>query len=179
MRFDPARWANKMRPLSKEGLMTRTTTRVLRLVALSLALPSIALAEAPTPKRQMNVPQGPETVFNQPVSEIVPQLAGAKETKRNGRVGGEFVFWGYRLKDGTGAYFYACAAAIGVDCLARRDKICPAPPPKVLSENFSMGNVQRITCKRVCAADQSTAMPCCTGAEESADLEVGLVSCGG
>ena len=160
--------------------MTRRTTRVVRLVALSLALISAALADTPsTPPRQMNVPQGPETVFSQPVSQIVPQLSGARETKRNGRVGGEFVFWGFTLKDGTPAYFYACAAAKDVDCLARRDRICLTPPPKVISENISMGEVQRITCRSVCTASEPTAAPCCTGSNESADLQVGLVSCGG
>ncbi len=159
--------------------MTKTTIKVLRLVTLSFALPSVALAAAPAPKRQMNVRQGPETVFDQPVAQIIPLLGGAKETKRNGRVGGEFVFWGYRLKDGTSAQFYACAATKDVDCLARREKICVTPPLKVLSENISMGAVQRISCRPVCAADAPTAMPCCTGAQETADLEVGLVACGG
>ena len=158
--------------------MTRTIIRVLRLVAFGFALSSVAFAES-TPPRQMNVWQGPETVFKQPVSEVVPLLAGAKETRRNGRVGNEFVFWGYRLKDGTSAYFYACAAAKGVDCLARREKICVPPPPKVLSENISMGQVQRIRCQSVCSADSASATPCCAGAQEIADLEVGLVACGG
>lgn len=155
--------------------MTRRTIIVLRLVALSFALSGATLADAP--KRQMNVAQGPETVFDQPVSQIVPQLTGAKLTGRNGRVGNEFVFWGYRLRDGTPAYFYACAAVEGVDCLARRELICTEPPVKVLSENLSMGQVQKLACKPICQVESPSAMPCCTGAQQSADLQVGLVSC--
>ena len=52
------------------------------------------------PERQMNVSQGPDSVFNTDVSEIMPRLKGATATNENGRVGNELVFWGYRLADG-------------------------------------------------------------------------------
>jgi len=155
-------------------------TKILKLataLVLCLALPNTVLSDVAV--RQMNVRQGPETVFDQPLSDIVPGLSGATATRRNGRVGGEFVFWGYKLSDGTPAYFYACAADAGVDCIARRGQICNSPPPKVLSENQSMGQVQKLTCRLICAADAPSASPCCTGIQKSSDLQVGLVSCGG
>ena len=139
-----------------------------------LALPSVLFADGA--RRQMNVRQGPETVFDQPVETIIRALEGATPTKRNGRVGNEFVFWGYTLADGTAAEFYACAAVAGVNCTARREKICVSST-KVLSENMSMGQVQKLNCQPVCNVTSGSATPCCTGAEQTADLEVGLVSC--
>ena len=157
----------------------KTKTSVFKLVTavtLCLVLPGTVLSDIV--RREMNVRQGPETVFDQPVSQIIPDLNGAQETRQNGRVGGELVFWGYKLANGSPAYFYACAAVEGVDCLARREKIC-TQSTKVLSENQSMGQVQRLTCRVLCVGAAGTENQCCTGGQENSDLQVGLVSCGG
>ena len=146
------------------------------ITAISLLLLP-ALVSAAEPRREMNVWQGPETVFDQPVSSIIPALEGATPTKQNGRVGNEFVFWGYKLADGARANFYACAAVAGVDCMARREKIC-TKSMTVLSENMSMGQVQKLNCRVLCLADSPAAIPCCSSAQENSDLQVGLVSCG-
>jgi len=155
----------------------KPTVKLITAFVLCVAISTPILADQV--QRQMNVRQGPETVFKQPVAQIVPGLAGAKATSQNGRVGNEFVFWGYRLADGTPAFFYACAAVPGVDCLTRRTQICVSGQTKVLSENQSMGNVQKLSCQPVCDVNAPKAMPCCTGSQQTADLEVGLVSCGG
>jgi hypothetical protein len=142
--------------------------------ALLCVLPGLLFADDAV--RQMNVRQGPESVFDQPVASIIPELQGAKPTEKNGRVGNEFVFWGYKLANGAPADFYACAAVPGVDCVERREKICTTST-KVLSENASMGNVQKLSCRVMCVAAQPGTQPCCTGGDSVADLQVGLVSC--
>lgn len=153
--------------------MTRKTIKLIRLVALSLALPAVAFSAEP--KREMNVRQGPEKVFSQPVAEIEPALQGAKPTGRNGRIGNEFVFWGYRLTNGKSAYLYACVPVTGVDCLARRALICDRELT-VISEHDARGAVQRLDCKPICRPEQS-ATPCCTGTEVQLGLVTGVVSC--
>ena len=145
------------------------------ITGISLLLVPVLLSAA-EPRRQMNVWQGPETVFDQPIASIIPALEGATATKQNGRVGNEFVFWGYKLANGTAANFYACAAVAGVDCVARREKIC-TKSMTVLSENMSMGQVQKLNCRIICLDSTPSAQPCCTGAEANSDLQVGLVSC--
>ena len=77
------------------------------------------------PERQMNVRQGPETVFDRPPAEILPALAGAKATGENGRVGSELVFWGYEQNDGRRVFFFACALRPDFDCATRVPAICP------------------------------------------------------
>ena len=51
----------------------------------------------------MGLRQEPSTVFSEPVERLVPELEGATATGQNGRVGGELVFWGYKLRDGKRA----------------------------------------------------------------------------
>ena len=58
------------------------------------------------------------------MAEILPELAGARATGVNGRVGNEFVFWGYQLDDGEQAWLYACALVDEVDCPQRRTEVC-------------------------------------------------------
>jgi len=153
--------------------MTRQSKKLVRLVALSFALPAVVFAAEP--RREMTVHQGPERVFSQPVSQIEPSLEGAKATGRNGRVGNEFVFWGYRLASGKPAFFYACLPAAGVDCVARRALICDREL-SVISEHEARGAVQKLDCKPICQPEQ-TAMPCCTGGEVQLGLVTGVVSC--
>src|ERR1043165_9663545 len=87
--------------------------RIALIVALCAA--GAALGRKPV-KRQLGVRQGPEKVFDVPVTEIVPALAGAQPTGVNGRVGGELVFWGYALADGRKSNLFACALLADVDC---------------------------------------------------------------
>ena len=155
--------------------MKSKTIKVMTAAVLCLALPTAVLSD--TPQKTMNVRQGPETVFTKPVAEIVPGLSGATASGQNGRVGNEFVFWGFKLADGSKAYLYACAPVEGVDCLERRAKICSAST-KVISENKSVGEVQKLSCKVMCVADATSEHPCCSGAQEESELQVGLVSCG-
>ena len=153
--------------------MTRRSKNLIRLVALSFVLPAVAFAAEL--KREMTVHQGAERVFSQPVSQIEPALEGAKATGRNGRVGNEFVFWGYRLASGKSAFLYACLPAAGVDCLARRALICDHDL-SVISEHEARGAVQKLDCRPVCQPEQ-TATPCCTGGEVQLGLVTGVVSC--
>jgi hypothetical protein len=154
--------------------MIRKTTRVLCVIAFVLALPATAISDAL--KREMTVREGPERVFSQPVSEIEPALQGAKPTGRNGRVGNEFVFWGYRLASGKAAFLYACLPATGVDCTARRALICDREL-NVISEHEARGSVQKLDCQPICKPQESP-RPCCTGSEVQLGLVTGVVSCG-
>ena len=156
--------------------MTTRTTKVLHLSALCFVL-LLTSAASTQLQREMSVRQGPETVFKRPVDEVIPELKGAKPTGRNGRVGNEFVFWGYKLKAGKIAYLYVCAPAAGVDCHERRALICDNSVT-VLSEGAEPGAVQKFSCKQICLPDQNDALPCCTGRLEQPTLNIGLVSCG-
>ncbi|MFZ1990823.1 MAG: hypothetical protein WAW96_13760, partial [Alphaproteobacteria bacterium] len=142
--------------------MTRKSKNLVRLVALSFVLPAVAFSAEL--KREMTVYEGPEKVFSQPVGEIEPALQGAKPTGRNGRVGNEFVFWGYRLASRKAAFLYACLPATGVDCTARRALICDRDLT-VISEHEARGSVQKLDCQPVCEARVVSSRPCCTGGE--------------
>ena len=128
------------------------------------------------PKRTMNVKQGPETVFKTDVAEILPTLKGAVATKENGRIGNELVFWGYRLANGNPVYLYACAQLEGVDCVRRRQAICPVNT-QVLTQADQSGKISHFNCKAICPAHNGEVLPCCQETMEQNNLMVGLVKC--
>jgi len=125
----------------------------------------------------MNVRQGPETVFAQAPAAIFPALEGASATGENGRVGSEFVFWGYQQRDGRRVFLYACAVRPDLDCAARVPAICPAATT-VLDTREASGNMVRRNCRSIAVAAQGEVRPGCDDRLESASLAVGLVSCG-
>jgi hypothetical protein len=124
----------------------------------------------------MGVRQGPETVFDQSVSQLLPELSGAIATKENGRVGNELVFWGYRLADGGRAFMFACAPLDNVDCAARAREICPTITYIVRSERAN-GDVTHRYCHNIVSTRQGDTEPGCTMTEQTADLDIGLARC--
>src|SRR5512134_2766521 len=95
-------------------------------IVFAAAWASLLLAAAGSAvEREMNVTQGPDSVFDRPPAEILPALVGAKPTGENGRVGSELVFWGYEQADGRRVFFFACAQVGEVDCAERVQAICP------------------------------------------------------
>ena len=129
------------------------------------------------PERQMNVRQGPDSVFNTGVAEIMPQLKGATATNENGRVGNELVFWGYRLADGEPVYFYACANLEGVDCAQRSNTICPVKT-QVIAQGNNSGQISRFKCEAICSVHPPDGLSaCCNESMEDNALLVGLVKC--
>jgi hypothetical protein len=134
-------------------------------------------AQEEIPERQMNLRQGPETVFEQPPAEILPGLAGATATGENGRIGSELVFWGYEQRDGRRVFFFACAPTLEVDCAARVPAICPTPAT-VLETREASGNMVRRSCRTVAVASPGDTRPGCADRLDNAGLAVGLVSCG-
>jgi hypothetical protein len=139
---------------------------------------SILLAGAGSAlEREMNVTQGPETVFNRPPAEILPSLAGATPTGENGRVGSALVFWGYEQAAGRRVFFFACAQLVDVDCGERVQAICPVTTA-VLETQETSGNIVRRSCSSVAVAGPGELRPGCDDLETSAGLLVGLVSCG-
>jgi hypothetical protein len=149
-------------------------------LAVSAAMLGCALAataQEQPPERQMNVRQGPETVFARPPAEILPALAGARATGENGRVGAELVFWGYEQRDGRRVFFFACAPTFEVDCAARVPAICPAAIT-VHETHEASGNMVRRNCRTVAVASPGDTRPGCDDRLENTGLAVGLVSCG-
>ena len=136
-----------------------------------------ASAQEKIPARQMNVRQGPETVFDRPPAEIFPALEGAAATGENGRVGSELVFWGYEQRDGRRLFLFACAVAPDLDCAARIPAICPSTTT-VLETREMSGNAVRRNCRSVAVSAPGDLRPGCEDRLESASLAVGLVSCG-
>lgn len=141
-------------------------------IAAVIALCTAAFAA----ERQMNVRQGPETVFDRPVGELMPQLVNARATGQNGRVGGELVFWGYQLADGSTSYLFACAQIPGIDCEERITKICPVLT-EVQARAEYHGEVVRRSCREVCIAAPGDLRPCCDDRPQQSPLAIGLVSC--
>jgi hypothetical protein len=133
-------------------------------------------AAALAAERQMNVRQGPETVFDRPVEQLIPQLQGARATNQNGRVGGELVFWGYQLADGGSAYLFACAPIGSVNCEERISAICPVFT-EVMTRSEYAGQVIRRNCREVCVSAPGDLRPCCTDTAAQSPLQIGLVSC--
>jgi hypothetical protein len=129
-------------------------------------------------EREMNVKQGPETVFGRSPAEILPALAGAKATGENGRVGTELAFWGYELANGGRVFFFGCAPSVDVDCGERVQAICPANVATVLETQQATGTIVQRSCRSVVVAGPGDLRPGCEDLKTSADLLVGLVSCG-
>jgi hypothetical protein len=136
-----------------------------------------ATAQEEIPQRQMNVRQGPETVFERPPAEIFPVLEGAKATGENGRVGAELVFWGYEQRDGRRVFLFACAAGPDVDCATRVPAICPLPAT-VLETRETNGKTVRRNCRTVGVVTPGDLRPGCDDRPATASLLAGVVSCG-
>jgi hypothetical protein len=152
--------------------------RSLVLVAGALGCVLGSGAQEELPKREMNVRQGPETVFEQPPAQLFPTLEGATATGENGRIGSEFVFWGYEQRDGRRVFLFACAARPDVDCAARVPAICPATTT-VLETREAAGKTVRRNCRTVATIGPGEVRPgCADRLEQTTSLAVGLVSCG-
>jgi hypothetical protein len=145
-------------------------------IAAVLACAHGAIAQEEIPARQMNVRQGPETVFEQPPAEIFPALDGAMATGENGRVGAELVFWGYEQRDARRVFLFACAPGPEVDCAARVRAICPAVTT-VLETRETSGKTVRRNCSSVGVASPGDVRPGCEDRLTSTALVAGLVSC--
>jgi hypothetical protein len=144
-------------------------------VVATLAAGLVAAAEPLVP--QMNVRQGPETVFSTAPAEIFPALAGAARTQEAGRVGNEMVFWGYEQKGGARLYLFACAESGEINCQQRVEAVCPNV--KVLDMQTASGNVVRRSCHFVSSSGPGDVRPGCDDHTEMAPLSIGLLSCGG
>ena len=149
--------------------------KILRFAALSWAL-GIAAQDAPL-VREMNVTQGPESVFDRAPSDILPALADAKATGENGRVGRELVFWGFEHADGRRVFLFACAQRPDVDCTTRVSAICPVTTT-VIETREASGNTVRRTCRNVAVVSPGEVRPGCVDRAESTSMAVGLVTCG-
>jgi hypothetical protein len=144
--------------------------------ALLLAtLLSTTSAQRAEPQRQLNIRQGPESVFDRPVSEIMSELDGATATGQNGRVGNELVFWGYELTDGREVYLFACAKLDDVDCDRRRRSIC-LQDSRLIRAHEVAGKVRHVNC-RALHIGPGDIKPPCTNSESESILDVGLVQC--
>ena len=151
-------------------------TRIaLSLLSLCLVVSASVAAQEP-PERQMNVRQGPESVFDRPVAEILPALTGAKPTGVNGRVGDELVFWGYELADGRRTNLFGCALLPDVDCMQRVQLICTAQTT-VLESREAAGKVVHRVCRPVAAASATSVRPGCNDNEDETKLLIGLAAC--
>jgi hypothetical protein len=146
-------------------------------VWLALGACAAAAQESLPPQRVMNVTQGPETVFAEPIGTILPALSGARPTGDNGRVGLELVFWGYEQADGRRVYFFACVPDENVDCNARVPSIC-ANGTTLLEQGQADGAVVRRQCRNVAVAGPGDRRPGCADRVESTPIDVGIVSCG-
>ena len=140
-------------------------------VALTwVAAPTIAQ------ERTMDVRQGPDSVFTEPVERLVPMLDGARATDSNGRVGNELVFWGYTLADGRDVFLFACALRPDVDCEQRRLAICPAGG-ELLARSEAQGKVRDVRCRSVVVSAPGPTRPGCLDKEIDRALDVGVVQC--
>lgn len=161
---------------SKIKYKTRWYLLLRRVVAV---LPALGLAmdvAAESAERRMNVRQGPETVFAEAPATIFAELAGAVPTGRNGRVGNELVFWGFRLGDGQEVQLTACLMVSGVDCEARLDRVC-AGPARTLASAMAPGLVRRIRCRSIANAGVGDRHPGCIDREQPEPLAVNLIQC--
>jgi len=147
------------------------------IIAIGLLIGAFSAAAADVPLvPEMNVTQGPETVFSRPPTEIFPALAGAQRTKEAGRVGNEMVFWGYQQKSGARVFLFACAQVGEVDCEQRANAVCQSV--KVLEMQMESGNIVRRSCRAFAVAGAGDTRPGCNDHEEMAPLAIGLVTCG-
>jgi hypothetical protein len=147
---------------------------VLRFMMLSLLASTLQAAD--TIERTMNVRQGPESVFDEPVTGLFAELDGARATGENGRVGYELVFWGYSLADRRNVFLFACAMLPDVDCEQRREAVCPTGGA-VLARTQVVGKVRRLSCRSVSVDAPGTLRPGCVDTERDQPLDVGVVQC--
>lgn len=163
--------------------LNRNTSVPLRASGLAWVLLAVSACSSlpppndPLPARSMGVTRGPELVFHQPVEAVMPALAGAVATGRNGRVGGELVFWSYQLQDGSDVLFIACAELEGVDCAARTQLVCPAGKPTTLQTSSISGEVRELQCRSIAQVAPGDLRPNCLEDEITSPLTLGLVSC--
>lgn len=148
----------------------------LRWTCLALAGAATGVVNADEAKREMNVNQGPESVFSVAVGEIFPELDVARATDRNGRVGNELVFWGYTLADGRNVELVACTVLGNVDCEARTALVCPGGLD-VLSQGTAPGLVRRMHCTSIATVGAGDRRPGCSDRSTSQELVVSLVQC--
>jgi hypothetical protein len=137
---------------------------------------SFAASAADDPQREMNVQQGPETVFERPIGEVFPLLEGATATDANGRVGNELVFWGYTLQNGGVVNLFACALRDDVDCEARSRLICPGAS-RLLERTQATGRVRTISCRAVAVETPGGERPGCDDREVAQPLDTGVMQC--
>jgi hypothetical protein len=143
---------------------------------LAVAATSASSGWAEEPARQMNVRQGPDSVFAEPPGQIFPELVGATATNENGRIGNELVFWGYRLADGRDVFLVGCAIADNVDCGAREARVCQTDT-QVMARGTSEGLVRELSCKSIATAGPGDIRPGCIDRERAQSLHVSLVTC--
>jgi hypothetical protein len=142
------------------------------------ALSAALLCGAGAQERRMDVKQKPDSVFAQPVETLLSELHGATATGENGRVGGELVFWGYRLSDGKPVFMFACAMVENVNCGERTQLICPNRTT-VLRTATTGGNIVRRECRNIAAVAPGERRPGCIDTPQHVPVAIGLVSCGG
>ncbi len=140
-------------------------------VFLALASPGASPAE-----REMNVRQGPEAVFDRPAAQVMGELARARPTGENGRIGNEAVFWGYALDDGRDVFLFACAMLADVDCEQRLDSVC-ITNGTILRNTSVPGKVRRLQCRALSVGPPGDMRPGCLDTETTYDLTVALVQC--
>jgi hypothetical protein len=162
------------------GMNTPSLVLGLAVASLLGVVGATSAQEEPLPpERRMDVTQKPDTVFTEPVERYVPELRGATPTNENGRVGGELVFWGYRLGDGRPVYMFACTPLGGVNCEERIQLICETRTEVLRTGTMETGNVVRRSCRNVAFATPGDTRPGCNdNLDTMAPLTVGLVSCG-
>lgn len=136
-----------------------------------------ATGQEEIPEREMNVRQGPETVFERPPAEIFAVLDGASSTGENGRVGSELVFWGFDLRDGRRVFLFACAPRPDFDCATRIPAICPVTTT-VLETGEANGKTVHRECRNITVASPGDTRPGCNDRLENTSLAVGVVTCG-
>jgi len=151
--------------------------QVCRVLTVTLAALLLAAMPARAQQRELGVRHPPESVFGQSAENVMPRLTGASPTGENGRVGGELVFWGYRLADGSPVYFFACAMLEHVNCDERIAAICPTGTT-ILERREHTGEAVRRRCRDVAIAAPGEARPGCTSMTFETPLAIGLVTCG-
>jgi hypothetical protein len=143
----------------------------------TIAVTAVLLYAAGAQERRMDVKQKPDSVFAKPVEILMRELQGASPTGENGRIGGELVFWGYRLHDGRPVFLFACAMLQDVDCEQRTQSIC-LEHTTVLRTGTTDGNIVRRECRNIAVAAPGETRPGCIDKLQNVPLAIGLVSCG-
>ena len=156
--------------------------RFCRLLSVSFLLLSLAAcSNSPVGspwQRESNIRVGPERVFPRPITEIMPELAGAQALSGgSGRLGPSLVYWPYELADSTQVYLFGCGLFQGHYCEEAVPRICPRGETEELARRVEPGNVIRERCRFVGTAAPGDLYPNCDKTEFEHDILVGLVSC--